>query len=279
MRRPGMIESKGVLKVGLQCRPSNAAESGNLTLPLHPLLATMHRHMTAHLAIVLLNVCDALTFGARATFEPRALVARSDFASFERSFNDQLYEDERLEKNRANRGVEAALPQLGNGFRADALAIREGIDEAREAGATVVELKPYIEVLRKADPSLLNETDEAILTGAELAAQASLPQPAKPPRDSYLTAEQFEALRQASMSAEASWDVSLQGECPDAIKSKFSGRPIIFFSLLRNPRTDPAPVMWQAVRSKWPILQDIPDEELQKNLVACRMEFVDARFI
>merc|ERR1712032_1771145 len=131
--------------------------------------------------------------------------------------------------------------------------------------------------LQKADPTLVTEVDVAFLKGAEQVAQAMLPQPAKPPPDSFLTDEQFQSLREASMSAEDCWDESSAGQCPEDLRSAF-GNTMNFFSLLRRPSTDPTPVAWEAVRARWPILQGVPDDELQKNLVEIRTEFVDARF-
>ena len=46
---------------------------------------------------------------------------------------------------------------------------------------------------------------------------------------------------------------------------------------LRNPRVDPTPVVWEAVRSQWPSLQGVPDDELLKNLAECRKEYADVR--
>ena len=105
---------------------------------------------------------------------------------------------------------------------------------------------------------------------------ASAPQPAKPPPDSYLTMEQFEALKDATMSAEDCWDAS-KGPLPDEFRTIW-GTPLMFFSLLRNPSKEvPSPLVWVAVRERWPNLQGVPDEELQKNLVECRKEYCDAR--
>jgi hypothetical protein len=205
---------------------------------------------------------------------PRAPAVRSDFGSFEKSFKDELYKEERLEKNRAVFLAGDALPSLLNGFKADGLALRQGIDDMREAGANVAELRPFIEALKKASPSLVTEVDQAILSGAEQVVEFSKPQPARPPPDSYLTSEQFHALREASMSAQDSWQQ--EGTCPAELRGPLGGIKI-FFSLLRNPRTEPTPDVWRCVRSQWPILEGVPDEELQKNLVECRKELVDAR--
>ena len=90
-----------------------------------------------------------------------------------------------------------ALPTLTNGFKASPILLREGIDTAREAGASVAELKPYVVALRKADASMVNEVDEAILLGADQVSEMSKPQPARPPPDSFLSEVQFEALREA----------------------------------------------------------------------------------
>ena len=217
----------------------------------------------------------ALTVGLRAV-APRAPAPRADFASFEKSFNDAMYEDERLDKNKALLMLKDSLPGVTNGFKADGLALREGIDEAREAGASVMELKRFIEALQKADPTLVTEVDEALLFGADQVAEFSLPQPAKQPPDSYVTADQFEALRLASMSPKPCWDATAS-PCPEELRSAFSGRPQIVFSLLRHPRLDPTPAAWEAVRTLWPILQGVPDAELQKNLVECRKEPCDIR--
>ena len=69
------------------------------------------------------------------------------------------------------------------------------------------------------------------------------------------------------------------GACPEEMKSMLSQRPSYFYSLLRHPRDDPTPVMWEAVRREWNVLEGVPDEELFKNLVAVRSEFVDTRFL
>lgn len=189
---------------------------------------------------------------------------------------DDLYMDEYLDKNKALLDLKEALPSLVKG--ADVKALRAGIDAALEAQASVAELKPFIEALQKADPALVTEVDEAILKGAEQVAEASAPQPARQPPGSYLLPEQFDALLEASKSGIVSWDVDTQGPCPDDLVSAW-GKPLIFFSLLRHPRIDPSPTVWVAVRKQWPVLGNIPDEELQKNLNACRMEKCDARFL
>ena len=105
---------------------------------------------------------------------------------------------------------------------------------------------------------------------------SSKPQPAKQPPDSFLLPAQFDALLEASKSKIQSWDVEKEGECPDDLNTLW-GRPNIFFSLLRHPRIDPSPVVWTAVRKQWPILGNIPDDELMKNLYACRAEACDIR--
>ena len=149
------------------------------------------RHAVALFAVL---PARALLVGTRAPHPPvRAPAARADFASFEKSFKDELYKQDMLDKNKALRLAEEALPGLLNGFKADGLALRVGIDECRAAGASVAELKQLIEALKKADPSLVTEVDEAILLGADQVREMSLPQPARPPQDSFLTEEQFQA--------------------------------------------------------------------------------------
>ena len=74
----------------------------------------------------------------------------------------------------------------------------------------------------------------AILKGAEQVVAASGPVIAKPPPDSFLTTEQFEALKDASMSAEDCWDASKGEKVPDELRTVW-GTPLMFFSLLRNP--------------------------------------------
>lgn len=237
--------------------------------------------MTIRLSCITLLVpaSAALLIGTAPRAAVRVASPQAQFGGFEKSFNDALYKDERLEKNKAIRDAEDALPNLLNSFKADGLALRQGIDELREAGATVSELKRFIEALQKADPTLITPTDEAILSGADQVRELSLPQRAKPPPDTFLTEEQFEAVREVSMSGEACWDENKSGACPEELKSAFSGRPVMFFSLLRNPRGDPTPTVWQAVRNRFPSLQGVPDDELFKNLTECRKEFVDARFL
>ena len=221
----------------------------------------------------------ALLVGTRAPHAPvRAPAARADFASFEKSFKDELYKQDMLDKNKALRLAEDALPGLLNRFKADGLALREGIDECRAAGASVAELKQLIEALKKADPSLVTEVDEAILLGADQVREMSLPQPARPPQDSFLTEEQFQALREATKSPKECWDGTNMAGCPEEMKNIW-GRPLIFFNICRNPRKDPTPKQWEALRKAWPILDGVPDDELMKNLVECRKEFCDVRFI
>lgn len=215
---------------------------------------------------------------ARGVSPRRVTTARTrpvhlDFSFFEKSFTDELYKEERLEKNAALFDLYRALPSFGSLGKCNAKEIRQGIDEAREAGATVAELKPYVEALQKIDPSLVTETDEAVLRGAEQVVVASAPRPARPPPDSYLTEEQFEALREASKSQERPAE-----PCAEALMGLF-GQPDTFFALLRNPKVEPGPEAWAAVRAAWPALEGMPDDELQKNLVACRQERVDPRFL
>jgi hypothetical protein len=228
-------------------------------------------------ACLLLAAVDALSRvgSTRLPGVARAAV-RADLSAFEKSFMDDLYMEDYLDKNKALCDLRAALPSLVKG--ADVPALRRGIDEAREAQASVAELKPFILALRKADPSLITEVDEAILAGAEEVRIASAPQPAKTPLDSFLLDDQFEALLAASRSKVYAWDVASQGPCPDDLLSAW-GKPLIFFSLLRHPRIDPSPVVWAAVRKQWPELGNIPDDELQKNLVACRKEYCDVRML
>merc|ERR1711924_174133 len=128
------------------------------------------------------------------------------------------------------------------------------------------------EALKKADPSLVTEVDEAILLGADQVREMSLPQPARPPQDSFLTEEQFQALREATKSPKECWDGSDMAGCPEEMKNIW-GRPLIFFNICRNPRKDPTPKQWEALRKTWPILDGVPDDELMKNLVECRKEF------
>ena len=177
------------------------------------------------LPALLLPASDALLLGTNAAVVRRAPAPRAaDFSSFEKSFTDELYKEEFLDKNKALHDMEDALPKAVNGFKADGLALREGIDEAREAGATVYELKRFVEALKKADPSLFNEVDAAILLGAEQVVEAGIPQPARPPPDSYLTPQQFQALRQASMSGEP----SAEGKSKEVPKELLDiwGRPL-----------------------------------------------------
>ena len=106
--------------------------------------------------------------------------------------------EEYLEKNKAICDLKDAMPSVLNGLKADAPALRRGIDEAREAQASVAELIPFIEALKKADPSLITEVDEAILKGKEQVDEAIVQgRTAQQPQDSYLLPEQFEALLEA----------------------------------------------------------------------------------
>lgn len=183
-----------------------------------------------------------------------------------------------MDKNKALCKLNEALPSISNLGKADAISLREGIDEAREAGASLKELKRFVEALQKADPALVTETDEAILKGVEQVVVASAPKPAAPPPDSFLTEQQFQAVLEASRSGELAWDPASVLACPDDLLTAW-GKPQRFYSLMRHPRIDPTPVMWNAVRKRWPLLEGVPDDELFKNLVECRKEFADARFL
>lgn len=136
-----------------------------------------------------------------------------------------------------------------------------------------------MEALQKAAPELVTETDEAILKGADMAIELSESYlTAKMAPDSFLTPEQFEALLEASKSATDSWDQKSPGECPKDLQGLFGGVKM-FYSLLRHPTDEPNAVMWNAVRRQWPILEGVPDDELQKNLLECRKEPCDPRFL
>ena len=227
------------------------------------------------MALALSLLVDGLLLGSAPRVATRVPAVRADLASFEKSFMDNLYIEERLDKNKALYDLKEALPSLLGLVKADAPTLRQGIDEAREAGAGVAELKPYVEALQKADASLVTETDLAILKGAEQVVAASGPVIAKPPPDSYLTMEQFEALKEASMCAEDCWDSS-KGPVPDDLRTVW-GNAQMFFSLLRNPNREvPEPMVWEVVRERWPNLAGVPDDELQKNLTECRKEYCDA---
>ena len=233
--------------------------------------------------LLALPACAALTVCARAPSNAlastrvatRAPAVCADLSSFEKSFLDGLYQEEYLDKNRALFNLKEAMPGLMK--KADGPALRAGIDEAREARATVKELKPFILALKEAAPELVTETDEAILLGSEQVAAANEPQPAKPPPGSFLSDEQFQALLAASKSQEKCWNAT-DGACPDpeALLDVF-GTPKVFFSLLRNTRDDPSSGAWNAVRAAWPVLAGVPDDELLRNLVECRKEKADFR--
>ena len=261
--------------------PSSDSRTSRGTGAAHTRASAMAR--VAMVALLVATCVDALALGTRAhgvvlgtrasAQAARAPAARLDLSSFEKSFMDDLYMEEYLEKNRALVACREALPSLLQS--ADAAALRRGIDEARECQAGVAELKPYIIELQKLDPSMITEVDEAILSAVDQVVEASKPQPAKMPLDSFLLPAQFDALLEASKSKIPAWDES-QGECPDDLNTLW-GRPNIFFSLLRHPRIDPSPVVWTAVRKEWPVLGNIPDDELMKNLYACRAEACDLR--
>ena len=139
--------------------------------------------MTMRMAITAAYVtgCHAVMLGARslAPAVQRSPSPRADFSAFERSFKDELYKEEMLEKNRALLDAFQALPSLGSLGKADAPQLRRAIDEARECGASLDELKRYVEALQKIDPSLTTETDLAILKGAEQLIEARKPQPVR----------------------------------------------------------------------------------------------------
>lgn len=233
--------------------------------------------MQGVIVLCVLQATSALLIGTAAQLSSaRAPAAHADLSAFEKSFMDDLYMEEYLDKNKAMRDLREAMPSLLQ--KADAPALRQGVDEAREAGASLVELKPFVEALKEADPTLLTETDAAILKGVEQVVAASAPQPARKPPDSFLTDDQFQVLLTASKSPVPSYDAAYDPTAPDDLIGIW-GRPLNFFSLLRHPTVDPSPVVWDVVRKQWPALQGVPDEELQKNLVECRKEYVDGRFL
>ena len=136
-----------------------------------------------------------------------------------------------------------------------------------------------MEALKRSAPELVTETDEAILKGADIAIEMSESYlQAKKAPDSFLTDEQFEALLQASKSNTDCWDAKSPGECPKELAGLFGGYKM-FYSLLRHPTDEPTAVMWNVVRKQWPILEGVPDDELQKNLIECRKEPCDPRFL
>ena len=237
--------------------------------------------MALRLAVgsLLVAASDALVLGTRARGVVRAPSACADLSAFEKSFMDQADIVDYLDKNRALCELKEAMPSLLS--KGDGAELRRGIDKAREAGASVAELKKFVEGLKKVDPNLVTATDEAILLGAEQVVIASAPKPATKPPDSYLTDEQFQTLLSASKSSKVSWETNAPGgydsNMPEDLQGAW-GKSLIFFSLLRHPTNDPTPVVWDAVRKRWPLLEGVPDEELQKNLVECRKEFCDARF-
>ena len=75
----------------------------------------------------------------------RARTARSDFSAFEKMFTDEMNKDELLEKNKAMHDLWLSTEKLGGILqKADGPALRKGINEAREAGAALRDLKPYV---------------------------------------------------------------------------------------------------------------------------------------
>ena len=151
--------------------------------------------MALRLAVgsLLVAASDALVLGTRACGVVRAPSACADLSAFEKSFMDQADIVDYLDKNRALCELKEAMPSLLS--KGDGAELRRGIDKAREAGASVAELKKFVEGLKKVDPDLVTATDEAILLGAEQVVIASAPKPATKPPDSYLTDEQFHGLR------------------------------------------------------------------------------------
>mmetsp|Transcript_47780 Transcript_47780/g.150103 ORF Transcript_47780/g.150103 Transcript_47780/m.150103 type:complete len:160 (-) Transcript_47780:193-672(-) len=82
-----------------------------------------------------------------------------------------------------------------------------------------------------------------------------------------LDEKELEALKAASLCLEP---------CGADLKTPF-GSPLTFFGALRSPSEDPTPAMWDAVRTKWPILASKSDEEMQPALVHIAAVQVDRR--
>ena len=90
-----------------------------------------------------------------------------------------------------------------------------------------------------------------------------------------LSSEEIAALTEASKSLDACWQGDM-AELPKALKSPF-GNPEDFFGMLRSPKTDPAPEVWDCVRQKWPVLATRSDDDLVAVLQPIKDVYVDRR--
>ena len=90
-----------------------------------------------------------------------------------------------------------------------------------------------------------------------------------------LGAEALDALAAASKDVGPCWTGGA-ASCPPALKTMF-GQPEDFYSALRSPRSDPAPEVWDCVRSKYPALAEQSDDDLLAALQPIKEEYVDRR--
>ena len=89
------------------------------------------------------------------------------------------------------------------------------------------------------------------------------------------TSDEIAALTEASKDLGPCWRGPIT-ECPKALLSPF-GRPEDFYGQLRQPSSDPVPEVWEAVRSKWPILAERTDDDLLAALQPIKDTKVDRR--
>ena len=90
------------------------------------------------------------------------------------------------------------------------------------------------------------------------------------------SSDETEALMAVSKSLEPCW-LGAPEDCPDALRSKFTGQPLDFFAVLRSPTDDPDPAVWPAVREKWPVLGERDDDALLAALQPVKDVRVDRR--
>ena len=91
------------------------------------------------------------------------------------------------------------------------------------------------------------------------------------------SAEELDALTEASKAISTPCWAGAPEECPQELKSLFTGQPMDLFACLRSPTEDPDPQVWLAVRDKWPVLASRSDEDLLALLQPIKDVKVDRR--
>jgi hypothetical protein len=91
-----------------------------------------------------------------------------------------------------------------------------------------------------------------------------------------LSAAVVQALTEASKDLGPCWQGS--GPPPPELKSPF-GTPLDFFAALRHPTQDPAPEVWECVRSKYSKLAELTDDDLVIALQPIKDVAVDRRYL